>query len=75
MTGRVLQAQRPFLEATVAQEVVDLTRVATTRGETNADENSRGASSPPQKYDHHVGYAVNMTCMTGSPSPAGPSAQ
>ena len=48
MTGRVLQAQRLFLEATTAQEVVDLTRVTTMRGETDADEDGRGAYAPQQ---------------------------
>ena len=48
MTGRVLQAQRLFPEATTAQKIVDLTRVTTSRGEADADEDGRGASVPQQ---------------------------
>ena len=43
LTERVLQAQRLFPEATTAQEVVDLTRVATTIKEAEEDEDGRGA--------------------------------
>ena len=46
LTGRVLQTRRFLPEATTAQEVVDLTRVATTIREADADEDGRGASAP-----------------------------
>ena len=48
LMDRALQAQRLFPEVTMAQEVVDLTRVATTIREAEADEDGRGASSPQQ---------------------------
>ena len=48
LTGRVLEAQRLFPEATTAQDVVDLTRLATTIKETEADKDWRGASAPQQ---------------------------
>ena len=48
LTERALQAQRLFPKATTAQEVVDLTGVATTIRETEADEDGRGAPSPQQ---------------------------
>ena len=48
LTERVLQAQRLFPEATTVQEVVDLTRVATTIREAEADEDGRGEPSPQQ---------------------------
>ena len=43
LTKRALQAQILFSEATTAQEVVDLTRVATTIKEAEEDEDGRGA--------------------------------
>ena len=48
MTEIVLRVQRLFPEATTAQEVVDLIRVATTIREAEADEDGRGAPSPQQ---------------------------
>ena len=48
MTGRVPQSQSLFPEASTAQEVVGLARVATATGEADADEDWRGASAPPQ---------------------------
>ena len=46
LTERVLQAQRLFPEATTARGVVDLTRVATTIREAEADEDGSGEPSP-----------------------------
>ena len=48
VTGRILQNHRLILETTTAQEVVDLTQVAKTGGEADADEDGRGTSDSHQ---------------------------
>ena len=76
VTGRVFQARIRFSKATTAQEVVDLTRGGTTRGEADADEDGRGASDPQHTYECHVGGVVRTrTHVRGWPSRPGQSIQ